>query len=205
MQGYLGAAPMSIANATVNTSNAGAVTGSTVSVTVSYTYDPFIGFYTRFFNLTISSTSNGVITRGDNNIDSDAEGSKAVRRSLPVALSMSIFLLGSLGCHYRRIAHVRAQRAVTRRRPTLPRKPSMLSVYNGTSGAWGTYAGAKTAGTAIACSASGMSTSAAACGIAAGINNGFGLRHGHRQACARSQRQCLGQSPTSADPGPAFW
>jgi Flp pilus assembly protein TadG len=65
VKGYLSAAPMSFANATIaigGTGGAGGNIGTTVSVTVTYPYDPWVGFYTGFFSINIASTSTGVIT-----------------------------------------------------------------------------------------------------------------------------------------------
>lgn len=68
VKGYLSAAPMNTANPNlvITVSGAGGTVGSTVSVSVTYPYDPFIGFYTKFFGSTnsfnISSTTTGVIT-----------------------------------------------------------------------------------------------------------------------------------------------
>ena len=60
--GYLSAAPVNLSNATVTTTGAGGAKGTTVSVSLTYTYDPWILFYTNFFSHSISSTSEGVIT-----------------------------------------------------------------------------------------------------------------------------------------------
>lgn len=62
VKNYLSAAPMNTGNATVTVSGAGGAKGSTVSVSVTYPYDPWVGFYSRFFSINISSTTEGVIT-----------------------------------------------------------------------------------------------------------------------------------------------
>ena len=74
VKNYLSAAPMNTSNATVNVCYAGATVtggvcsggsnakGSTVSVSVTYPYDPFVTFYSSFLSIHISSTSQGVIT-----------------------------------------------------------------------------------------------------------------------------------------------
>jgi len=62
--GYLSAAPVNLANATVavgGTGGAGGPKGFTVSVTVTYPYDPWILFYTHLLSINITSTSEGVI------------------------------------------------------------------------------------------------------------------------------------------------
>jgi Flp pilus assembly protein TadG len=60
VQNYLGTAPMNTANASVtpSPSTPGAI-GSTVTVTVSYTYDPFMTYFP--LNVPLGSTSQGVI------------------------------------------------------------------------------------------------------------------------------------------------
>lgn len=74
VRNYLSAAPMSTSNATVNVCYTGATItsgvcsggsnakGSTVSVSVTYPYDPFVSYYSSFLSINISSTSQGVIT-----------------------------------------------------------------------------------------------------------------------------------------------
>lgn len=59
---YLSAAPMATGNATVNVTGAGGAIGSTVTVNVTYPYDPFVGYYSPVLSINISSTSRGVIT-----------------------------------------------------------------------------------------------------------------------------------------------
>lgn len=58
--GYLAAAPMTTGNATVTVTGAGGAIGSTVTVTVTYPYDPFSAYFPLSVNL--GSTSQGVIT-----------------------------------------------------------------------------------------------------------------------------------------------
>ena len=74
VRNYLSAAPMSASNATINVCYTGATItggvcsggsnakGSTVSVSVTYPYDPFVSYYSPFLSVNISSTSQGVIT-----------------------------------------------------------------------------------------------------------------------------------------------
>lgn len=74
VKGYLSAAPINTANPglTINVSYPGGgacppvvhtnVKGCLVSVTVTYPYDPFVLFYSRFFSINISSTTEGIIT-----------------------------------------------------------------------------------------------------------------------------------------------
>jgi Flp pilus assembly protein TadG len=62
VKGYLSAAPVNLSNATITPTGFGGAIGSTVSVTVTYPYDPWVGFYTHLLSINISSTSEGVIT-----------------------------------------------------------------------------------------------------------------------------------------------
>ena len=57
---YLSAAPMNAASATVNVSGAGGSIGSTVTVQVSYVYDPFTTYFP--LSATLGSTSAGVVS-----------------------------------------------------------------------------------------------------------------------------------------------
>jgi Flp pilus assembly protein TadG len=64
VKGYLSAAPVNLSNPNlaITPIGFGGAIGSTVSVTVTYPYDPWVGFYTHLLSINISSTSEGVIT-----------------------------------------------------------------------------------------------------------------------------------------------
>jgi Flp pilus assembly protein TadG len=65
VKNYLTAAPVNTSIAVITTGGTGGpggAVGSTVSVNVTYPYDPWVGFYTHLFSINISSTSEGVIT-----------------------------------------------------------------------------------------------------------------------------------------------
>ncbi len=94
---------------------------------------------------------------------------------LLVMLAMSIFMLGALGFIIDG-SHLHAQRAMAQAAADAAAQAGMMSIFDGTSGAWGTYSGATASGVAIPCSATppnGMSTSAA-CKYAQSLN-GFNL------------------------------
>lgn len=98
-----------------------------------------------------------------------AEAGQAI---LLVVLGMSIFMLGTLGFIIDG-SHLYAQRAMAQAAADAAAQAGIMSIFDGTTGAWGTYSGATTAGTAISCGATGMST-AAACEYAQTLN-GFSL------------------------------
>lgn len=60
VQNYLSAAPLSSASATITSSGVGGAIGSTVSVTVTYPYDPLTSYFP--LSVTLGSSSQGVIT-----------------------------------------------------------------------------------------------------------------------------------------------
>jgi Flp pilus assembly protein TadG len=62
VKGYLTAAPVNLSNATITVSGAGGAIGTTVSVNVTYLYDPWVTYFTKYFSINIYSTSEGVIT-----------------------------------------------------------------------------------------------------------------------------------------------
>ncbi len=62
VQNYLSAAPINVANAVITGSGFGGVPGTTIVVSVTYPYDPWILYYTHLFSINISSRSAGVIT-----------------------------------------------------------------------------------------------------------------------------------------------
>jgi Flp pilus assembly protein TadG len=64
VQNFASAGLVNVSNLNVNVTypNGANTAGSPVSVTVSYTYDPLIPFFSTLLNTTIGSTSEGVIT-----------------------------------------------------------------------------------------------------------------------------------------------
>jgi Flp pilus assembly protein TadG len=60
VQNYLGTAPLTATNATINVTGAGGAVGSTVTITVVYPYDPFTTYFP--FTANLGSSSKGVIT-----------------------------------------------------------------------------------------------------------------------------------------------
>jgi hypothetical protein len=87
-------------------------------------------------------------------------------------VGMSLFMLGALGFIIDG-SHLYAQRVMAQAAADAAAQAGMMSIFNGTSGAWGGYTGSTASGTAISCSTTGMST-AAAC-VYARAKNGFNL------------------------------
>ncbi len=87
-------------------------------------------------------------------------------------VGMSLFMLGALGFIIDG-SHLYAQRVMAQAAADAAAQAGMLSIFDGTAGAWGTYAGSTASGTAISCGTTGMST-AAAC-VYAQSKNGFNL------------------------------
>ncbi len=85
---------------------------------------------------------------------------------------MSLFMLGALGFIVDG-SHLYAQRVMAQAAADAAAQAGMMSIFDGTAGAWGTYTGSTASGTAISCGATGMST-AAAC-VYAQSKNGFNL------------------------------
>jgi Flp pilus assembly protein TadG len=61
VKNFLSAAPMSTGNATITVTGAGGAIGFDCSVSVTYPYDPWVGFYVPFLSINISSVARGII------------------------------------------------------------------------------------------------------------------------------------------------
>ena len=115
-----------------------------------------------------------------------------------VVLAMSIFMLGALGLVVDG-SHLYAQRTMAQAAADAAAQAGMMSIFDGTSGAWGSYTGATTSGTAISCGTTGMST-AAACKYAQSLN-GFNLASDTVTVTPNPTGVTVtGLSPTSTDP-----
>ena len=130
---------------------------------MTYTYDPFVSYYSPFLASTFRDKSRGNYVVRIPVRKRKGESGQAV---ILVVLAMSIFMLGALGLVIDG-SHLYAQRTMAQAAADAAAQAGMMSIFDGTSGAWGSH----TAGSSFTC---GSSDTAAACKYAQGLN-GFNL------------------------------
>ena len=97
---------------------------------------------------------------------------EAGQATILVSIWAFLFLLGARGFIIDG-SHLYAQRLMAQAAADAAAQAGIMSIFDGTSGAWGTYTGATASGTGISSVTTGMSTSAAC--IYAQSKNGFNL------------------------------